>query len=144
MPHMQDRFDVRRRRESTLLARPRAPAVEGEGTIRAATRGGTFQLRHWACVSPVPSPHAQLDGATDQRGHLLVGMARVDAHSFADDAKRPFHDPTVASSRVGQLECSLVDALELAGSQLVAALKDVTELAVAVSHLATQRGARNG
>jgi hypothetical protein len=31
-----------------------------------------------------------------------------------------FHDPTVVASRVGQFECSLVDALEVTGSQLIA------------------------
>jgi hypothetical protein len=62
-------------------------------------------------------------------------MARVDAHSFGDDASRPFHKPPVVPSRVGQLERSLVDAFEPAGSQLIAAVKEVTELVVAVAHL---------
>ena len=68
-------------------------------------------------------------------------MAWVEAHSFGDDAKRAFHDPPVVASRVGQFECSLVDALEVACSQLIAAVKEETELVVAVGHL-TNRGAR--
>ena len=71
-------------------------------------------------------------------------MAWVEAHSFGDDAKRAFHDPTVVASRVGQFECSLVDALEVAGSQLIAAVKEVTELVVAVGHLTNQQGAGDG
>jgi len=95
--------------------------------------------RHRPCVVPVPPPHAQLDGPTDQRSHLVVGMAWVEAHSFGDDAKRAFHDPPVVASRVGQFECSLVDALEVACSQLIAAVKEETELVVAVGHLTNLR-----
>ena len=71
-------------------------------------------------------------------------MAWVEAHSFGDDAKRALHDPTVVTCRVGQFECSLVDALEVAGGQLIAAVKEVTELVVAVGHLTNQQGAGDG
>jgi hypothetical protein len=72
-------------------------------------------------VSPRPSIHAQLDGASHQRRHLLVGRRGCNIDPGRDGSHRSVHDLPVVTDDVSELKRGLVDSFEVTGRELVGA-----------------------